>query len=226
LRPFRLPGGEAAIRDGRRTALALAHAVRDLRYDEIAAALGMDDAAGTLRQMLDRGLNSPVTTSAGRLFDAVGALLGLGGLNRFEGQIPMAVEAAAASSRDSARELPLPLREVAAGGGAVCELDWEPLVGAIHAGRARGESVRDLAASFHNGLASGIAAVARRAGAGTVALSGGCFQNALLLDRTVGALQAAGFRVLLHRELPPNDGNIAAGQALGALWGLTSVSMP
>jgi hydrogenase maturation protein HypF len=61
---------------------------------------------------------------------------------------------------------------------------------------------------------------------GTVALSGGCFQNVLLLDLTVAALRAAKFEVLTHRELPPNDGNIAAGQALGALWGLTSVALP
>jgi hydrogenase maturation protein HypF len=66
-------------------------------------------------------------------------------------------------------------------------------------------------------------AVARRSGADTVALTGGCFQNALLAGLAAEALRAAGFVVLLHRELPPNDGGIAAGQALGALWQLTSV---
>jgi hydrogenase maturation protein HypF len=68
--------------------------------------------------------------------------------------------------------------------------------------------------------------VAKRAGVGTVALSGGCFQNALLLDLTRSALEAAGLTVLTHRALPPNDGSIAAGQALGALWGLHSVNLP
>ena len=226
LRPFRLPGGEAAIRDGRRTALALAHAAGNPRFEEIAEKLGVGPAAPTLRKMLEQRLNSPITSSAGRLFDAAGALLGLGGLNRFEGQTPLAVEAAAASFPGSCRPLPLPLRAVAQGCGAICELDWEPLLDAILLGRERGMGAPELAASFHRGLAGGIAAVARRAGAGTVALSGGCFQNALLLDRTVEALRADGFRVLFHRELPPNDGNIAAGQALGALWNLTSVSLP
>ena len=74
--------------------------------------------------------------------------------------------------------------------------------------------------------AQGIVDVARRAGAGTVALSGGCFQNVLLLDLTVAALRDAGLNVLTHHELPPNDGNIAAGQALGALLNLTTVTLP
>jgi hydrogenase maturation protein HypF len=225
LRPFRLPGGEAAIRDGRRTALALAHETGGGRFDEMAKGMGLGPAAPTLRKMLERGLNSPVTTSAGRLFDAVGALLGLEGLNRFEGQTPLAVEACAALSRRRL-ELPLPVRPVAPGGGARCELDWEPLVEGIRLGRAAGEETSDLAAAFHRALAAGIVAVARESGVGTVALTGGCFQNACLLDLARTALRTAGFTVIVHHELPPNDGNICAGQALGVLWNLTSVSLP
>ncbi|HMD62299.1 MAG TPA: hypothetical protein VKG78_12755, partial [Opitutaceae bacterium] len=77
----------------------------------------------------------------------------------------------------------------------------------------------------HLALARGIAAVAREAGAGTVALGGGCFQNALLVGLASAELAAAGFEVLVPRELPPNDGAIAAGQALGALWNLTTVRL-
>jgi len=227
LRPFRLAGGEAAIRDGRRSALGLAHAAGDSRFDAIAASLGVSPAdAATLRTMLTRGLNSPVTTSAGRLFDAVGALLGLGGRNQFEGQTPLAVEAAAVRDQGGAEALPLPLRAVARGGGAVCELDWAPLLDSVLEGRARGRSPAALAAAFHRGLARAITAVAREAGAGAVALSGGCFQNALLADLATAELRQAGFTVLTHRELPPNDGAICAGQALGALWKLTSVQLP
>jgi len=224
-RPFCLPGGEAAIRDGRRTALALAHEACGPRFDEIAARLDLGGAALLMRQMIEQGLNSPVTTSAGRLFDAVGALLGVGGLNRFEGQTPLAVEACAAGSTGRT-DLPLPLQAVPAGGGAIYELDWRPMVEAIELGRARGQTAPDLAAGCHRAFAAGIATVARAAGAGTVALSGGCFQNALLLDLTVDALRSAGFRVLLHRELPPNDNNISAGQSLAALLNLTSVRLP
>jgi hydrogenase maturation protein HypF len=225
LRPFRLPGAEAAIHDGRRTALALAHEAGGTGFDELADELGLGSLAGNLRRMLENGINSPVTSSAGRLFDAAGALIGLGGLNRFEGQTPLAVEAAAAGS--TARiDFPAALRDVAPGGGASVELDWQPILEGIRRGRSRGFGPGDLAAGFHRSLAGGIAAVAARAGAGTVALTGGCFQNAMLLDLSCAALRKAGFNVIVHRELPPNDGNIAAGQALAALWNITSVRLP
>lgn len=225
VRPFRLAGGEAAVRDPRRVALGLLHEACDHRFTHLAHRLGIStDDSAVLRIMLSRGLNSPVTSSAGRLFDAVGALLGVGRVNHFEGQTPLAVEAAATSAVH-AIALPLPVRDAPAGSGAICELDWQPLLTRLLAPHSA-DDVAGLAAGFHHALAAAITAVARRAAVGTVALSGGCFQNALLLDRTVTALQDAGFRVLTHRELPPNDGNIAAGQALAALWGLTSVQLP
>jgi len=99
-------------------------------------------------------------------------------------------------------------------------------VAALEAGRLSGGDPAVLAAAFHRALARGIAAVASQAGAGTIALGGGCFQNALLLDLTAAALERAGFEVLVPRELPPNDGAIAAGQALGAVWNMTTVQLP
>jgi len=227
LRPFRLAGGEAAVRDGRRVALGLAHAAGRTGFMALSRRLGFSETESALLDtMLERGVNSPLASSAGRLFDAVGALLGVGARNRFEGQIPLALEAAASGFSGSAPTLPLPLRPVARGGGACAELDWEPLVASLEGGLARGTGAAELAASFHQALADAIAATARTAGVGTVALAGGCFQNARLLWLTQAALEAAGFEVLLPRELPPNDGAIAAGQALGALWGLTTVRMP
>ena len=227
LRRFRLPGGEAAVRDGRRVALGLAHAAGRAGVAPLGRRLGFSDAEiGLLDTMLERGVNAPLASSAGRLFDAVGALLGIGVHNRFEGQIPLALEAAAFSHGATAPTLPLPLRPVPSGGGAAFELDWEPLIAALDAGRACGRGPAELAASFHQSLADGIVAVAREAGAGTVALGGGCFQNARLLGLASAALGAAGFEVLVPRELPPNDGAIAAGQALGALWNLTTVKLP
>jgi hydrogenase maturation protein HypF len=226
LRPFRLPGGEAAVRDGRRSALGLAYATGRDDFEAIARTLGYCEAEATLfRHMLDRKLNSPLTSSAGRLFDAAGAALSISTRNGFEGQVPLAVEAAAYRSGRTAA-LPLPLRPVPAGGGARFELDWEPLVDSLLRARLDHRDVGESAAAFHRGLARGIVAVAREAGVGTVALSGGCFQNILLLDLAVAALTLAGFAVLVPRELPPNDGAIAAGQAVGALWGLTSVKLP
>jgi hydrogenase maturation protein HypF len=226
LRPFRLPGGEAAIRDARRTALALAHAAGDPGLWTLGRRLQFSEAeAGLLGTMLTRRINSPVTTSAGRLFDAVGALLGLGCRNSFEGQVPLALEAAAAGYAGAAPVLPFPLRSSAGGSGADVELDWAPLIAALDAGRLAGRDPRELAASFHRALAAGIVSAARAAGVGTVALGGGCFQNALLTDLASSLLEAEGFEVLVPRVLPPNDGAIAAGQALGALLNLTAVCM-
>jgi len=226
LRPFRLPGGEAAIRDARRTALALAHAAGDPGLWTLGRRLQFSEAeAGLLGTMLTRRINSPVTTSAGRLFDAAGALLGAGARNTFEGQVPLALEAAAAGHAGPSASLPFPLRSAARGSGADVELDWAPLIAALDAGRLAGRDIRELAFSFHRAMAEGILAAANAAGVGTVALGGGCFQNALLTDLATSLLEEAGFEVLVPRELPPNDGAIAAGQALGALWNLTTVSI-
>jgi len=227
LRPFRLAGGDAAVRDPRRVALALLHEANDQRFMAIAHELGFSTDDGlVLRIMLTRGLNSPVTSSAGRLFDAVGALLHLGRHNHFEGQTPLAVEAAAACAGSTGPLLPLSIRPLAAGAGANLELDWRPLLKTLLEQRTRDTPVPVLAAGFHRALAHAITDVARMADVSTVALTGGCFQNTLLLDLTRRELRDAGFTVLTHRALPPNDGNIAAGQALGALWGLTSVLLP
>lgn len=227
LRPFRLAGGDAAVRDPRRVALALLHEANDQRFMAIAHELGFSTDDGlVLRIMLTRGLNSPVTSSAGRLFDAVGALLHLGRHNHFEGQTPLAVEAAAGSAGSAGPVLPLSIRPLTAGAGANLELDWRPLLETLLEQRKRDTPVSVLAAGFHRALAHAITDVARIADVSTIALTGGCFQNTLLLDLTTRELRDAGFTVLTHRALPPNDGNIAAGQALGALWGLTSVILP
>jgi hydrogenase maturation protein HypF len=219
LKPFRLPGGEAAVRDARRVAVAMAGP----QAGEVAARFGFSrNETSTLQTMLDQGLNSPVCTSAGRLFDGFGALLGLGMRNSFEGQIPLAVEAAAFGAALHGEELPFPV--VPAENGAVWEIEWHPAAAPLFH-----QTTRDaprLAAAFHRGMACAIAEVSRLAGVGTVALSGGCFQNALLRHFTESRLSAAGFKVLAARELPPHDGAIAAGQALAALWNLTSVEIP
>lgn len=220
LRPFRLGGGEAAVRDARRTALGLVHAGDAGGFERVAAQFGMraNDHA-VLATMLEKGLNSPWCSSMGRLFDAAGALLGLGARNAFEGQMPLAVEAAAwtAARTDVS---PLTFGLVRGGSGVAWNIDWRPALPRLLDGAAEAGAT---AWAFHHGLAQAAVNVACQAGVGTVVLTGGCFQNALLQELTADALTAAGFRVLVHRELSPNDGSIAAGQALGALWNLTTV---
>jgi hydrogenase maturation protein HypF len=224
LRPFRLPGGEAAVRDARRVALALVHETGSARLvAELGAKMGFNETeVTTLRAMLGQGINSPVCSSAGRLFDAAGTLLGVGMRNSFEGQVPLAVEALAMESAKDRWAMTFTVRDVR-GGGAVKEVDWEP---ALEELLAPERSAPSKAAAFHRGLARAIAEVARAAGVGTVALTGGCFQNGLLHDLARAELEQAGCRVLVHRQLSPNDGNIAAGQALGVLWNLTDVLLP
>ncbi len=221
LRPFRLPGGEAAVKDTRRVILALAHEIG--QFPMIAARTGYSEyEITTLQTMLTHQLNSPLCSSAGRLFDGVGALLGLGTHKAFEGQLPLAVEAAATRAFSNNQILPFPLIS-ARTPGARFDLDWQPAVEQLLTSR---ENPAELAAAFHRGLAQSMVAVARQADVGTIVLTGGCFQNALLHSLASEALISAGFRVLVHRRLSPNDNSIAAGQALAALLNLTTVTLP
>lgn len=228
LRPFRLPGGEAAVREPRRSALGLL-ATLDGRGEAVQriaqARLGFSGPeAELLSDITSRGLHAPATTSAGRLFDGVAALLELGLVNRFEGQAAMALEAAAEGAHAGVAPLHFPVSRL--GTGPTPErlvVDWGPALERIVESDTSCDA-SSLAFAFHAGLARAITSVAREAGIGCVALSGGCFQNRLLLERTLASLQSAGFDVLRHRELPPNDGNLPVGQALAVRWGITQVS--
>lgn len=216
LRPFRLPGGDAAALEPRRSALAVLHAAGLL---ERAARLGaaplaaFSDAERTvLEGMLERGLNSPVTTSAGRLFDAVAALVGGRPRVRFEGQAAMTLEFAALGAAGEPGAYPCPL--VAGPPDEPALLDWGPLLEATLGDLEHGAAPATIAARFHEGLAAAVVTAAHHVGAATVALTGGCFQNRCLTERANVLLTKAGFRVLLHREVPANDGGVSLGQAV------------
>ena len=198
LRPFRLPGGEAAVREGWRTAASLlwelggAEAIPDPRRRAL------------LARMLERNLNSPLTTSVGRLFDAVASLAGVAQENRFEGQAAMLLES---QMGGLATDECYPLE-----GDAVA--DWAPLVEAVRMDVATDVSRALISTRFHNALVAWIVRVAERAGARQVVLSGGCFQNSYLVERAAALLEARGHRVYTHQRVPPNDGGIALGQAV------------
>jgi hydrogenase maturation protein HypF len=211
LRPFRLPGGERAMREPRRAALGLAHAL--FAEDAAAHVPGFAPAeARVLLGMLARGVNAPVTTAMGRLFDAVAALAGVRAAAGFEGQAAMELEFAADGAEDPP-PYPLPL-----GPGTPAVADWEPLVHALLADRARGVPARVMAARFHAALVEVAEAVAVRAGLPTVVLAGGCFQNLRLARAIHDRLRGRGFAVYLPGRYPPNDGGIALGQVLVAAW--------
>jgi hydrogenase maturation protein HypF len=161
--------------------------------------------ARTIGAMLARGVNAPTTTSAGRLFDGIAALAGLQQRAGYEGEAAMALEFAADPRVTEAYPFAIET-------GATLVIDWRPIVEAVVADVRRGRDAALIGARFHNSLARIILAVAEAVAQPRVALSGGCFQNKRLLETTVPLLEAAGFTVLLHRDVPPNDGGISLGQ--------------
>jgi len=210
LRSFRLPGGDSAVKEPRRVALALLWEMLGeaaLSRDDLApiAALSPTERR-LLGQMLSKNVNSPVTTSMGRLFDGVAALLDLHQTVSFEAEAAIALEYVA----DTDEQDSYPIRLAKPDPTSV--LDWHPLITAILADLNQSVPIPTIAARFHNTLVNAILAVAQHVGEPRVALSGGVFQNRLLVDRTVQRLRENGFEVILHRQVPPNDGGISLGQ--------------
>ncbi len=205
--PVRMPGGEAAIRQPWRMACSwLTAAGAD------APLLDVDEGDwGRVSELVRTGVASPLTTSAGRLFDAVAALCGVRAEVNYEGQAAAELEALA-DPADRGR-YPFALRDH---GGAPLVLDARPAVWAVAEELRAGVGAPAVAARFHNSLAvvtaAACARTASRQRAETVVLSGGVFQNRRLLEQTRKLLEAVGLRVLTPEALPPNDGGIAYGQ--------------
>ena len=221
LRPFRLPGGERAVKEPRRTLLGLlyeAFGAQAFTLNHLEALQGFSASElASLRTMLERKVNSPLTSSVGRLFDAVASLAGLCQRVRFEGQAAMGLEFCRETSVTD-EFYPLTLANPSPGDPhSPLHLDWLPLVEAILADLKRGIVPAMMSTRFHNGLAEAIVAVARQVGQERIVLSGGCFQNRYLTERAISRLQAEGFRPYWHQRVPPNDGGICLGQVVAAM---------
>ena len=221
LRTFPLPGGEAAVREPRRSALGLLFELfgeKVFERPDLTRLCGFDRAeASLLRTVLVREVNTPRTSSIGRLFDAVSAIVGLRHHNRFEGQAAMELEVAVREGVDAHYDF---ADEPADSGPVVA--DWEPVILQILADMREGLAVGEIAAKFHNGLARLIVQMARILGEEQVVLTGGCFQNVQLLQRAIAWLRAEGFNPYWHQRIPPNDGGIALGQIVAAARSLTT----
>lgn len=227
LKPVALPGAAQAVREPWRNAYA--HLMAEMGWAELAmnfAELPVFARLAALpRQTLDAMIagrvNTPLASSCGRLFDAAAALCGLAwAAQDHEGQAAMEFEAAVdpaalAEAEDLAYPFAIPLLH----GRGLSYIEplaaWRALLGDLHLQTPIGT----IAARFHRGLARAIVAMAeklRRSGRGssTVALSGGCFQNAVLFRLVHDGLRAAGLAVLSHADIPANDGGIALGQAV------------
>ena len=228
LRPFRLLGGEAAMKEPSRSAAAVLWELMGegmLGYD-LPPWKMTDDHRAQLASLLRSAVASPWTTSMGRLFDAVASLTGLCHQASFEGQAAMAVQFAA--------------EQEAVTGGVTVEgypmdlvpshssdtkwmIDWRPMVSAMLDDLRRGCRLEYIAARFHVGLAEGVVRVAQAAGFPRVVLTGGCFQNQLLLALVRQRLESAGFTVYNHHLVPPNDGGLSLGQAVVAAHRLNDI---
>lgn len=203
LQPFDLPGGEIAVREPWRIAVSLAQrAVGSEHASKLASQAG---SPRVLLPLIGNPRFSPVTTSAGRLFDGIAALVLGVEVAHYEGQGPMLLEAIC--DRSDVGVYPMPLL-----GSEPCIVDWRPTVAQILDDLQAAVAPGIIAMRFHRGLASAVLAVARRYPQVPVVLCGGCFQNRILVECLVGLFAQTGQLVGLPGMIPVNDGGLAAGQ--------------
>jgi hydrogenase maturation protein HypF len=214
LRYVGMPGGEQAVREPWRMAAAHlidAEAECDMLFDRLPP-----HEVTMIRTMLQRGINCPRTSSAGRLFDAVAALAGVRGRVSYEGQAAMELEWRAHGAVDA--PYPFEISEDTTGGSAapMFTIDTRPLIRAVAADAYNGIEPRAIARRFHATMADLIVAACQLIHESTrldaVVLSGGVFMNALLSHEAAARLTAVRFRVFRHRLVPPNDGGLSLGQ--------------
>jgi hydrogenase maturation protein HypF len=209
-----LPGGEKAIKEPWRMAASSLYKI----FQEDMLDLGIDFAEDldrnkwtTIKTMIDRGINSPMTSSSGRVFDAVSALLGIRKEIYYEGQAAIELEMAAGEEEGT---YPFETRDL----GDRTEIVLEPIIRGIVSDLQHGVGVQTISSKFHNAIADiiiGMCITIRKAsGLDRVVLSGGVFQNNLLIERTFVLLEKNNFKVYTHHRVPPNDGGIALGQAI------------
>ncbi len=212
LRPFQLPGGEQATREPRRSALGLLYTCFGEEVFEWGRLAPLNtfskQSEKVLRAMLDRQLNTPLTSSMGRLFDAIASLTNLIQTTNFEGQAAMALESILASAATGDHypfqvSTTLPL-----------VVDWEPMLTAILADIYQEVDISLISAKFHHTLVAIIVQIAEQIGEPCIVLTGGCFQNQYLSERAIHRLQEKKFRPYWHQQVPANDGGIALGQVM------------
>ncbi len=219
LLPVAMPGGARCMTEPWRNAVAHLGAAlgRDWRAAITDTALDRmlaGKATGVIEQMIRSGLNAPLSSSAGRLFDAVAAAVGLcAERQHYEGQAAMEMEALALPHLAGAEAYPVACADV----GGVRVLTWAPMWRALLGDLRRGAGQGEMAARFHLGLAAALAGaaagIARAEAVSRVVLSGGVMQNRVLLEQLHGRLTGAGLEVLTQARVPANDGGLALGQA-------------
>jgi hydrogenase maturation protein HypF len=225
LRSFQLPGGEKAVKEPRRIALGILYEIfgGDIfhRGDLLPVQAFKQTELEVLNQMFIKNVNMPVTTSAGRLFDAVASLIGLRQKVNYEGQAAMELEFLTAGIETKERySFSIGNRNHETGSenqNFLITIDWSSIIRGILEDIRQNTQIGIISAKFHNTLAEIIVAVAVKIKQNRVVLSGGCFQNKYLTEHTVQRLREKGFRPYWHQRVPPNDGGISLGQVYAAL---------
>jgi hydrogenase maturation protein HypF len=212
---FPLPGGEAAIREPMRilAGLLAMTGAGDLPKELLSFFNDTGDRYRLWIEAIRKNINVPLTSSAGRLFDAAAAAIGFRNQVTFEGEAAMWLEGIADPTESNRYE-------VRFGEGEPFVIDPAALILKVTRDILHGVAAEKVAARFHNTMAGMIAdtlsRLSRQTGITTVGLTGGCFQNELLTERTAALLEIMGYTVLVHETVPPNDGGIALGQAVAA----------
>jgi hydrogenase maturation protein HypF len=209
---YPLAGGDKASKEAIRPIVGLLGPEGVKEYADILSRIEPDtDKIKFIATQIEKGLNVVQTSSLGRLFDAVAALIGLGTQNRFEAELPMALESIIQDGIDDS--YPIKLAEIE---GVFC-LEYAPVIGGVLSDIQSGVNKGIIAAKFHNSVCEGLLGLAiqarQRTGLSDAALSGGVFCNRYLANRMIRRLQQAQFRVLWKKSVPVNDGGIALGQA-------------
>jgi hydrogenase maturation protein HypF len=214
-RKFRLPGGDKAMREPRRAALGMLFEIFGDQLYEMTNLPTLKAFSETelpiLKRMLKQKINTPVTTSMGRIFDAIASLLDIRQTVSYEGQAAMALEHLIPQNKtDESYPFQLTFKK------NLCVIDWEPILRHIMTDIPISDPSL-ISNKFHNTLSNIIVEIAKLAVEKTVVLSGGCFQNVYLTEQTIAKLEEFEFRPYRHQQIPPNDGGISAGQLYHAL---------
>ncbi len=210
-----LPGGTNAIKEPWRLAAWMLHNLygRDFLQWDIPFVRSLPPEWELVIQAAEKGINTPLSSSAGRLFDLAAAMTGIRGTINYEGQAAVELELAALRSTDPGKILPYDIRA-----NDMLQLDFTPVFAALAFGLRRNIAPELLAASFQRTMAAAVADMVRRiavqSGLREVVLSGGVFQNSTLLSEVFTILEKNNFILYIHRQVPPNDGGLALGQAV------------
>ncbi|NQV04269.1 MAG: carbamoyltransferase HypF [Candidatus Omnitrophica bacterium] len=218
-----MPGGEASIREPWRMAFSYLYNIyssglKRLRLDSLARLSSAN--TGLLAQIIDKNINSPLTSSMGRLFDAVSALLGICDVARYEGQAAIELEKEIlphASCLKSNRSYNFRYKEEK----GVIVIDWTPVIKGVVGDLQAKRSKPEISLKFHNAICYMIRDVSKllrkKYKIDKVSMSGGVFQNKYIVRNVKLLLDESGFKVYMHRNVPAHDGNIALGQAVLAV---------